>query len=288
MNLFSELADNISRFLRTFFNWKIIASTMPDLLKTGLPNTLILAISGGVISVVLGIFIAFGLMSRSRWLRWPCRVYVDVFRGLPQILTIYLIGVGIPLVGWKIFGTNALGYAALAVGLMEAAYMAEIFRSGFQSVEKGIVEAGRSLGLSHGKTARYIVMPIGYRRILPALTGQFILIIKATALVYLIGLTIGQRELFAVAQNASNFLASLSPLTAAGIVYLMLTVPLTYVVERWDRKMRLGRPVQIFDDLDADDPAPHDDPLGGSAPAGEEALAGVLEATPLNGKDERQ
>lgn len=272
MDLLSGLLDNIARFFNTFFNWNIIMSTMPDLLMTGLPNTLLLTVSGGAISIVLGIFIAFGLMSRSRWLRWPCRVYVDAFRGLPHILTIYLIGVGIPLVGWKIFGNNAIGYAALAVGLMEAAYMAEIFRSGFQSVEKGIVEAGRSVGLSHGKTLRFIVMPIGYRRILPALTGQFILIIKATALVYLIGLTIDQRELFAVAQNASNFLASLSPLTAAGIVYLMLTVPLTYVVELWDKKMREGRPAQIVDDLEL---------TSAESASGLTALeSGVAESTP--------
>jgi His/Glu/Gln/Arg/opine family amino acid ABC transporter permease subunit len=286
MDLLSGLAENISRFFNTFFNWNIIVSTMPDLLMTGLPNTLFLAVSGGAISIVLGIVIAFGLMSRTRWLRWPCRVYVDVFRGLPQILTIYLIGVGIPLVGWKIFGNNALGYAALAVGFMEAAYMAEIFRSGFQSVEKGLVEAGRSLGLSHGKTLRFIVMPIGYRRILPALTGQFILIIKATALVYLIGLTIGQRELFAVAQNASNFLASLSPLTAAGIVYLLLTVPLTYVVNLWDKKMREGRPAQFMDEPDEDAVEPVSVPAVIGAGAGESAYPPV-EATTRARKERR-
>jgi polar amino acid transport system permease protein len=125
---------------------------------------------------------------------------------------------------------------------MEGAYMAEIFRSGFQSVERGTVEAARSLGLSHTKAMRLIVIPIGFRRVLPALTGQVILVIKSTALVYLLGLAAGQREMFAIAQDTSTNNASLSPLVAAGLLYLAITVPLTYVVNRWDRRMREDRP----------------------------------------------
>ncbi|WP_279580610.1 amino acid ABC transporter permease [Fodinicola feengrottensis] len=181
---------------------------------------------------------AAGLMSRLRVVRLPCRVYVDILRGLPHILTVYLIGQGLPLAGLTIFGTWTYGYAGLAIGLMEGAYMAEIFRSGFQSVDSGIVEAARSLGLSHLRTLRLIVVPIGVRRILPALTGQFILVVKSTALVYLLGLAAGQREMFALAQDSAVNNASLAPLVAAGLLYLAITVPLTYVVNAWDRRMR--------------------------------------------------
>jgi len=212
--------DGIQHVLDTFFDLPLILGTLPTLLKEGLLNTLFLTVLASVIGLVVGIFLASGLMSRRLVLRLPCRWYVDVLRGLPHILSIYLIGQGLPLAGLNVFGNWTYGYAALAIGLMEGAYMAEIFRSGFQSVEKGIVEAARSLGLSRARTMRLIVIPIGFRRVLPALTGQFILVIKSTSLVYLLGLATGQREMFAIAQDNAVNNASLAPLVAAGLCYL--------------------------------------------------------------------
>lgn len=232
----------MSQFWNTFFNWPMILQTLPSLLREGLLNTVLLAVLSSVIGVFVGLVVAAGLMSARRWVRLPSRVYVDILRGLPHILSIYLIGQGLPLAGLTVFGTWTYGYAALAIGLVEASYMAEIFRSGFQGVDTGIVEAARSLGLSYYQTFRLIVFPVGLRRILPALTGQFILVIKATALVYLLGLSTGQREMFAIAQDGAVNNASLAPLVAAGMLYLALTIPLTYVVNAWDRRTREGRP----------------------------------------------
>jgi len=234
--------DGLNHVWDTFFDLRLIGDTLPNLLQEGLPNTLFLTVLASIIGLVIGIFLAAGLMSRISVVRLPCRVYVDILRGLPHILSIYLIGQGLPLAGLNVFGGWTYGYAALAIGLMEGAYMAEIFRSGFQSVDKGTVEAARSLGLSHLRTMRLIVVPIGVRRILPALTGQFILVIKSTALVYLLGLVAGQREMFAIAQDSATNNASLSPLVAAGLVYLVITVPLTYAINAWDRRLREGRP----------------------------------------------
>jgi len=234
----------MSQFWNTFFNWPMILQTLPELLRVGLLNTVLLAVLASVIGVIIGLVVAAGLLSVGRWVRLPSRIYVDILRGLPHILSIYLIGQGLPLAGLTVFGTWTYGYAALAIGLVEAAYTAEIFRSGFQSVDTGIVEAARSLGLSHYQTFRLIVFPVGLRRILPALTGQFILVIKSTALVYLLGLSTGQREMFAIAQDGAVNNASLAPLVAAGLLYLALTIPLTYVVNVWDRRMREGRPVR--------------------------------------------
>ncbi|TNC29733.1 amino acid ABC transporter permease [Amycolatopsis alkalitolerans] len=234
--------DGLRHFLDTFFDLPMIGGTLLQLLREGLLNTLLLAVLASAIGLVIGIVFAGGLMSRFRAVRMPCRIYVDVLRGLPHILSVYLIGQGLPLAGLTVFGDWTYGYAALAIGLMEGAYMAEIFRSGFQSVEPGIVEAARSLGLAHLKTMRLIVIPIGIRRVLPALTGQFILVIKSTALVYLLGLASGQREMFAIAQDTAVNNASLAPLVAAGLIYLAITVPLTYAVNAWDRRLRDGRP----------------------------------------------
>lgn len=234
--------DGLRRFFDTFFDLRMIGDTLVSLLREGLLNTLLLAVLSSAIGLAIGVVVAGGLMSGRRVLRWPCRWYVDVLRGLPHILSVYLIGQGLPLAGLTIFGTWTYGYAALAIGLMEGAYMAEILRSGFQSVDAGIVEAARSLGLPHRKTMRLIVIPIGVRRVLPALTGQFILVLKSTALVYLLGLATGQREMFAIAQDNAVNNASLAPLVAAGLCYLAITVPMTYAVNAWDRRLREGRP----------------------------------------------
>lgn len=190
--------------------------------------------------LLIGVVVALGLMSSHLSVRLTSRIYVDVFRGLPAILTIYLIGQGLPLSGLTLFGDFTYGYAALAIGLIEGAYMSEIFRSGIQSVDRGQTEAARSLGLTAMQTMRRVVFPQGARRVLPALTGQFIIVIKSTALVYLLGLTSAQREMFAIAQDNAVLQANLSPLTAAGLIYLTLTVPMSHLVNAWERRLREG------------------------------------------------
>lgn len=232
--------ESLLRVQQTFFDMNVIGRVLPQLFMVGLPNTLLLAIISSLIGIVLGMIVAIGLSSRNLAIRLPCRTYVDVLRGLPHILTVYIIGQGLPIAGLALFGRNPYAYAAIAIGIIEAAYMAEIFRAGLQSVQKGQIEASRSLGMSAASTMRYIIIPQGVRRVLPPLTSQFILVIKATSLVFLLGLTTQQRELFSIAQDAAINGANLSPLTAAGLFYLMLTVPMTYAVNAWERRMGLS------------------------------------------------
>lgn len=224
------------RIQQTFFDPSLIAQVMPTLIRVGLPNTLLLAVLACLIGLALGLLVAIGLMATGRVVRLPCRAYVDVLRGLLHILTIYLIGQGLPLAGLSLFGNNTYAYATFAIGLIESAYMAEIFRAGLQSIDRGQREAARTLGLSWLQTFRLIILPQGLRRVLPPLTGQFILVIKGTSLVFLLGLTAPQREIFSIAQDSAINNANLSPLMAAGLLYLAITVPLTYAVNAWERR----------------------------------------------------
>ena len=234
------MLEGLHRIQQTFFDPHLIARVMPSLLLVGLPNTVLLALLASLIGLVLGLLIAMGLLCGRRPILLLCRLYVDILRGLPHILTIYLVGQGLPLAGLSLFGANTYAYAAFAIGLIEGAYMAEIFRAGLQSIERGQIEAARTLGLTRAQTMLLVILPQGIRRVLPALTGQLILVIKSTALVFLLGLTAMQRELFSIAQDSAINNANLSPLTAAGLFYLGLTVPMTYAVNAWDRRMRLG------------------------------------------------
>jgi polar amino acid transport system substrate-binding protein len=233
--------STLSQLKDSFLNWELYKQAIPDLFKTGLPNTLILTVSAAVIGLVLGMTLAVAGISRSRWLRWPARVYTDIFRGLPEVVIILLIGLGVgPVVG-GLTGNNPYPLGIAALGLMAAAYVGEIFRSGIQSVEPGQLEASRALGFSYPSSMRLVVVPQGVRRVLPALMNQFISLLKASSLVYFLGLVANQRELFQVGRDLNAQTGNLSPLVAAGLFYLLLTVPLTHLVNFIDTRLRRGR-----------------------------------------------
>jgi ABC-type amino acid transport system permease subunit len=172
-----------------------------------------------------------------------CCVYTDIFRGLPAIVTILLIGQGLAQVGRTIFGPTPYPLGILALSLIAGAYTGEIFRAGIQSVDKGQLDACRALGMSYGKAMRLVVVPQGIRRVLPALVNQFIGNIKDSSLVYFLGLLTAERELFRIGQDAAVNSGNLSPLVMAGIFYLMITVPLTHLVNFIDARMRRGRKI---------------------------------------------
>ncbi|MDX2602024.1 amino acid ABC transporter permease [Streptomyces sp. NPDC051773] len=224
----------------TFFDWDLIARTFPRLLTEGLLNTLVIAAGAIVLGIVIALLAAMLLLSKRWWVRLPARLYVDVFRGLPVIITVMLVGVGLPAAGIRPFGTDPFGYAILAIGIISGAYTAEIFRSGIQSVDAGQLQAARSLGMGYLTAMRLIVVPQGVRRVLPAMAGQFVKDIKESSLVYLLGLAAGQRELYFIAQEEVARTYNSSPLIAAGISYLALTIPLTYFVNHLDRRLREG------------------------------------------------
>ncbi|MFJ9631853.1 amino acid ABC transporter permease [Streptomyces sp. NPDC091280] len=227
-------------FLQTFFDPDELFKAFPVLLTEGLRNTLLIASLAIVMGVALGVLLAMLLLSHRRFVRLPARLYVDVFRGLPAIVTVSLVGLGLPAAGIRPFGREPLGYAVLAIGLISAAYLAEIFRSGIQAVPAGQLSAARSLGMPYLTAMRVIVVPQGVRNVLPALAGQFIIDIKESALVYLLGLGVGQRELYFIAQERQAATYNSSALVAAGVCYLMLTIPLTYLVNRLDLRLRGG------------------------------------------------
>ena len=233
----------LSQLRESFLDWELYKKAIPDLLKTGLPNTLLLTVSAAVIGLLLGLVLAVAGISRAPWLRWPARIYTDVFRGLPEVVIILIIGLGVgPIVG-GLTGNNPYPLGIAALGLMAAAYIGEIFRSGIQSVEAGQLEASRALGFSYSSAMRLVVVPQGVRRVLPALVNQFISLLKASSLVYFLGLVASQRELFQVGRDLNAQTGNLSPLVAAGLFYLALTIPLTHLVNFIDNRLRRGKPV---------------------------------------------
>ena len=226
---------------RSFFDWPSMLAVLPNMIKVGLKNTLILASASTVLGTVLGMLLAVLALSRLWVVRTLSRIYTDIFRGLPAIVTILLIGQGFARLGRRVFGNSPFPLGILALSLIAGAYIGEIFRSGIQSVERGQLEACRALGMTYAKGMRLVVIPQGVRRVLPALVNQFIGNIKDSSLVYFLGLLASERELFRVGQDQAVVTGNLSPLLLSGIFYLIVTVPLTHLVNHIDRRLRVGR-----------------------------------------------
>ncbi|KAA3518511.1 amino acid ABC transporter permease/ATP-binding protein [Agrobacterium vitis] len=226
---------------RSFLDWDAMAEVLPAMITVGLKNTLILAFASTVIGVVIGMILAIMGISRSPWLRIPARLYTDIFRGLPAIVTILLIGQGFARIAREIWGPSPYPLGILALSLIAGAYIGEIFRSGIQSVDRGQLEACRALSMSYGQGMRLIIVPQGVRRVLPALVNQFIGNVKDSSLVYFLGLLASEREIFRVGQDQAVVTGNLSPLLLAGMFYLVITVPLTHLVNTIDTRLRLGK-----------------------------------------------
>jgi polar amino acid transport system permease protein len=233
--------DWMENLRRSFLDWEAMAAVLPTMITVGLKNTLILAAASTVLGVIIGMILAVMGISQSLWLRMPARIYTDIFRGLPAIVTILLIGQGFARIGREFFGPSPYPLGILALSLIAGAYIGEIFRAGIQSVERGQMEACRALSMSYGQGMRLIIIPQGVRRVLPALVNQFIGNVKDSSLVYFLGLLAAEREIFRVGQDQAVVTGNLSPLLLAGVFYLIITVPLTHLVNFIDNSLRTGK-----------------------------------------------
>ncbi len=252
--------DVLSRLVQNLLDLDYIAQVLPTMLGVGLVNTLYLSAVSALFSIAAGVLLAVMGLSRRRILRWPARVYVDVFRGIPAILAIVIIGQGLFWLARDVFSTTSpYPLGILALTLITSAYLAEIFRSGIQSVDKGQMEASRALGFGYGRAMLLVVIPQGLRRVLPATVNQFIQLIKLSSLVFYLGLQADQREIFRIAQDFASMTGNQSSLIAAAVCYLAITVPLTHLVNWIDRRLRDGRrvaaPTDDGDDLATTTPA---------------------------------
>ncbi len=183
-----------------------------------------------VFAGILGAGVAAMAMSRIKPLKWLAAGFIGLIRGTPLIAQLFLLYFGMT----SIVLLDAFWAGAIALGVHNSAYIAEIIRSGFQSVPKGLVEAARSLGMSRERTLRRVQAPLAFRTILPVLGSQFIIAVKDSSLVAFIGLT----ELFRTAQNTAA--ATYKPLSTYAIVsvyYLAIVLVLTAVVNRMEKRM---------------------------------------------------
>ncbi|AZQ33879.1 amino acid ABC transporter permease [Streptomyces cyaneochromogenes] len=231
------VAADWDRLKNQFAQWEIAREMFPDVITLALKNTVLYTVSGFVFALVLGLVVALMRLSSVAPYRWVAGVYIEIFRGLPALLIFIFIGVAVPLAfpGTEIVG-GTYGKAAIALGLVGAAYLAETFRAGIQAVPKGQMEAARSLGFSPARAMISIIIPQAFRIILPPLTNEFVILFKDSSLVLLLGVTLEERELAKFGRDLASTTANSTPILVAGLCYLLVTIPLGFVVRRMEAK----------------------------------------------------
>ncbi|MFF0738304.1 amino acid ABC transporter permease [Streptomyces chartreusis] len=231
------VAADWGRLKNQFAQGAIAREMFPDVITLALKNTVLYTVSGFVVGLVLGMVIALMRLSSVGPYRWLAGVYIEIFRGLPALLIFIFIGVAVPLAfpGTEIPG-GTYGKVALALGLVAAAYMAETIRAGIQAVPKGQMEAARSLGFSPARAMISIIIPQAFRIILPPLTNELVLLFKDSSLVLFLGVTLEERELSKFGRDLASQTANSTPILVAGLCYLLVTIPLGFVVRRMEAK----------------------------------------------------
>lgn len=226
---------------RNFFQVEILTEMVPEVLTVAARNTVVYTAFAFAFGLVLALALALMKMSKIRPYRWFATSYIELFRGLPALVTIILVAFGLPIAfGWKIPG-GTLGKGTLGLGLVAAAYMAETIRAGIQAVPKGQMEAARSLGMPRITAMTYIVLPQAFRIIIPPLTNELVLLIKDTSLLFVVGTTPASKELTKFARDFMTTTRNATPLTVVAIVYLLITLPMTRLVAQLEKRAARSR-----------------------------------------------
>lgn len=218
----------------TFFNWDKAVDSFPVVLE-GLWLNVRLMLLCGISILVLGLALAVIRTLRGPIffpLRLIATAYVDLFRGLPLLLLLLLLGLGVPALRLPNVPTELAFWGAVAIVLSYSAYVSEVFRAGIESVHPSQRAAARALGLSNGQTLRHVVMPQAVRRVTPPLMNDFVSLQKDSGLIAVLGATDAIRA--AQIETASDF--NYTPYVVAGVLFLCLTIPMArftdYVARR--------------------------------------------------------
>jgi polar amino acid transport system permease protein len=220
----------------TFFSWPDFKRAFPDVLDGFWLDVKMFCVIE-VVVLVLGLVVALTRTSRAAALfplRMLAAVYTDLLRGVPTILLVFLVGFGVPALELSGLPTDPVILGGAALALSYSAYVAEVYRAGIDSVHPSQRSAALALGLTEGQALRHVVLPQAVRRVVPPLLNDFIALQKDVALVSILG----PLEAFRVAQIDASANFNYTPLLAAAMLYLCVTVPLARVVDRMQRRSR--------------------------------------------------
>jgi polar amino acid transport system permease protein len=225
-------------FVRNFFDLEQLEG-LGDAFLRGALNTIILAFGGELLGIIIGLTLAMLALSKRAVIRAPARLYINFFRATPLLWQLLFFST-VMVVGFGLFRRDPYPVAVIILGLNAGGYSAEVFRAGIQSVERGQLEAARSLGMSYFQAMRFAILPQAIRRVIPPLMNEFVILIKDTSLVAILGLTFIQRELLAAGRDAVLETGNSTAYLGTALGYLVVTIPLIRLVTWLERRLRSG------------------------------------------------
>ncbi|MEA2447143.1 MAG: hypothetical protein QOK47_780, partial [Actinomycetota bacterium] len=229
--------EHLLTFARNFLNFKLLEGAWSGFV-TGAVNTLQLAFGGEIGGIVIGLILSVLVLSERRVVRAPARTYINLFRGTPLIWQLsffyflFNLGLGLPL---KAFTVGLIVFA-----LNTGAYAAEVFRAGIQSIEKGQMEAARSLGMTYLQAMRYAIVPQAVRRVIPPLMNEFVILIKDTSLMLVLGLAADELDIYGFGRAAFSDSRNATFFVATAVAYLVVTLPLIGIVNAVEKRVHSG------------------------------------------------
>lgn len=205
---------------------------MPALLKAT-EVTLLLSVLSVLTALVLSVFLALGKISKRKIISVPCSAYIFFFRGTPLLMQLFFIYYTMPILFPALNIKSRFVAAWIAFSLNIAAYLAEIIRAAIQSIDKGQLEAAKALGMTYTQTMRLIIIPQAYRRMIPPICNEFVLVLKDTSLVSIIALTDLTYQTKMIASNKASALVYIP----AMLIYLVITAVFTFVFNKLEKKL---------------------------------------------------
>jgi len=213
------------------FHFDVVSNNLAFLLS-GIQLTLLVTAAALTGSLVLGLIVALGRMSKRPWLKMPATAYIEVFRNTPALIQLMWVYYCLPILTG--FDMSAVPSATLALGVNGAAYVAEIIRGGIQSIDRGQVEAARTLGMSHFQTMRKIVLPQAFRRMIPPFVNESVSLLKFSSLVSV--LCVADLTYQAQVLSTTTF-RQIEIFTFIAVVYFALWTTLSFVANRLERRL---------------------------------------------------
>ena len=210
----------------------------------GMKNSVLIALFAVLIGVLFGVLFALLKLSKNKVLKTIATIYIEFIRGTPLLVQLYIIYYGLPMLGICIPKIPFLGDSGndllagiITLSLNSTAYVAEIIRGGIEAVDKGQMEAARSLGLNHSMAMKSVIMPQAFKNILPALCNEFITIIKESSIVSVIGVP---ELMFNADTVRGNTFEPFAPLLIAAALYFIMTFTLSKLIGIVERRMKLS------------------------------------------------
>jgi polar amino acid transport system permease protein len=216
----------VDEVIQQYLDWDAARPYLGDLAR-GFWVTIQIALLAELIALALGLVLA--VLRRAGWVRFLAIAYINFFRAVPALLVLIIMYVSFPFLPIPVIeDLTGFQIGFIGLGLVYAAYIAEVYRAGIESVDRGQTEAARSLGMSHPQTMRLVIVPQAVRRVLPPLMNDFIALTKDVALVSVIAV----QDVVGVARDAQAVTFNSTTLTVAVVFYLVFTLPLIWILDR--------------------------------------------------------